>query len=57
MAVEEGAWAFCVCISYTGDGDQIGCSFLWIGRGGWGGQGNWRKKNYVLLSIYLDIIV
>jgi len=28
MAIEEGAWAVCVCISYTGDGGQLGCSFL-----------------------------
>jgi hypothetical protein len=33
MAIEEGAWAVCVCISYTGDGGQLGCSFLWSGRG------------------------
>jgi hypothetical protein len=37
MAIEEGAWAVCVCISYTGDGGQLGCSFLWSGRGGWDG--------------------
>jgi len=43
MAIEEGAWAVCVCISYTGDGGQLRCSFLWSGRGGWGGQGNCRK--------------
>ena len=39
MAIEEGAWEVCVCISYTGDGGQLGCSFLWSRRGGWGGQG------------------
>jgi hypothetical protein len=39
MAIEEGAWAVCVCIYCTGDGGQLGCSFLWRGRGGWGGQG------------------
>jgi len=33
MAIEEGAWVICVCISYTGDGGQLGCSFLWSGRG------------------------
>ena len=44
MAIEEGAWAVCVCISYTGNGGQLGCSFLWNGRGGWGGQGNCRKS-------------
>jgi len=44
MAIEEGAWAVCVCISYTGDGDQLRCSFLWSGRGVWGGQGNCRKS-------------
>jgi len=38
MAIEEGNWAVCVCISYTGDGGQLGCSFLWSGQGGWGGQ-------------------
>jgi hypothetical protein len=27
MAIEEGACAVCVCISYTGDGGQLGCSF------------------------------
>jgi len=25
MAIEEAAWEVCVCISYTGDGGQIGC--------------------------------
>ena len=25
MATEEGAWAVCACISYTGDGGQLGC--------------------------------
>jgi hypothetical protein len=25
MAIEEGAWAICVCISYTGDGGQLRC--------------------------------
>ena len=30
----EGAWVVCVCISYTGDGGQLGSSFLWSGRGG-----------------------
>jgi len=33
MAREEGAWAVCVCISYTGDGGQLGCSFLGSGEG------------------------
>jgi len=44
MAIEEGAWAVCVCISYTGDGGPLRCSFVWSGRGGWGGQGNCRKS-------------
>jgi len=49
MAIEEGAWAICLCISYTVDGGQLKCSFLWNGRGGWGGQGNcWKsyQSNY-----------
>jgi hypothetical protein len=33
MAIEEGAWSVCVCISYTGDGGQLGCLFLWIVEG------------------------
>jgi hypothetical protein len=33
MAIEEGAWAICVCISDTGDGGQVRCSFLWSRRG------------------------
>jgi hypothetical protein len=33
MAVEEGAWAVCVRISYNGDGGQLRCSFLWSGEG------------------------
>ena len=37
---EEDAWAVCVCIFYTGGGGQLGCNFLWSGRGGWGGQGS-----------------
>ena len=40
MVRGEGAWAVCVCISCTGDGGQLGSSFLWSGRVGWGGQGN-----------------
>jgi hypothetical protein len=44
MAIEEGAWAVCVCIFYTGDGGQLMCSFLWSGRGGRDGQGNCRKS-------------
>jgi hypothetical protein len=44
MAIEECAWAVCICISYTGDGGQLGCSLLWSGRGGWVGQGNCRKS-------------
>jgi len=44
MAIEEGAWTVCVCISYTGVGGQLGCSFLWSGRGVWGGQGIYRKS-------------
>jgi len=40
MAIEEGAWAVCVCISYTGDGGQLGCSCpMERTRGlGWAGQ-------------------
>jgi len=49
MAREEGAWAVCVCISYTGDGGQLGCSFLWRGQGGWGGRGNCQKR----INIYV----
>jgi hypothetical protein len=45
MTIEEGAWAVCVCISYNGDGGQLGCSFLWNRGGGWGGQGK-SKKSY-----------
>jgi len=44
MAIEGGAWAVCVCISYTGDIGQLECSFLWSAREGWGGQGNCRKS-------------
>jgi len=29
----EGAGVICVCISHTGDGGQLGSSFLWSGRG------------------------
>ena len=32
----EGAWAVRVCISCSGDRGQLGNSFLWSGRGGWG---------------------
>jgi len=38
MVRGEGAWALCVCISYTGSEGQLGCNFLWSRRGGWGGQ-------------------
>jgi len=38
------AWDVCVRISYTGDGGQLGSSFLWNGRGGWGGQSICRKS-------------
>jgi len=34
MVRGEYAWVVCVCISYTGDGGQLGGSFLWSGRGG-----------------------
>ena len=34
---EKVLGAVCVCISCTGDGGQLGSSFLWRGRGGWGG--------------------
>jgi hypothetical protein len=34
MVTGEGAWAVCVCISFTGDGGQLGSSFLRSGRGG-----------------------
>ena len=44
MAIEEGAWAVCVCISYTGDGGQLGCSFLWSHREGLGWAGQLPKK-------------
>jgi len=44
MAIEEGAWVVCVCISYTGDGGKLGCSFLGSEEGGWGGQSNCRKS-------------
>ena len=39
MVGGEGAWAVCVCISYTGGEGQLGCNFLWSERGDWGGQG------------------
>jgi len=29
----EGAWAICVCISYTGGEGQLRCNFLWSGEG------------------------
>ena len=44
MVRGEGAWTVCVCISCTGDGGQLGSSVLWSVRGGWGGQGNFRKS-------------
>jgi len=28
MVKGEGVWVVCVCISYTGDGGQLGSSFL-----------------------------
>ena len=31
MVREEGAWVVCVGVSYTGDGGQLGSSFLWNG--------------------------
>ena len=30
MVREEGAWVICVCISYMGDGSQIGSAVLWM---------------------------
>ena len=34
MVRRECVWDVCVCISYTGDeGQQLGSSFLWNGRG------------------------
>jgi len=33
MVRGEGAWVVCVCISYTGDGGQLGSSFLWSAEG------------------------
>ena len=51
MAIEEGVWAVCVCISYTVDGGQLRCSVLWSGRVGWGGQGNYRKNVDIGLMI------
>jgi len=45
MVRGEGAWVVCVCISYTGGEGQLGCNFLWSGRGDWGGQGNYRKSS------------
>ena len=36
MVRRECALDVCVCISYTGDEGQLGSSFLWNGRGGWG---------------------
>ena len=33
MVRGESAWAVCVCISCTGDGHQLGSSFLGSGRG------------------------
>jgi hypothetical protein len=49
MAIQEGAWAVCVCISYTGDEGQLGCSFLWNGCGGlgWAGQ---LPKSYQMIN-------
>ena len=44
MVRGEGAWAVCVCISCTGDGGQLGSSFLRSGRGSWGGQDKCRKS-------------
>jgi len=34
MVRGEGVWVVYVCISYTGDGGQLGSSFLWRGREG-----------------------
>jgi len=47
MVRGEGAWVVCVCISYTGGEGQLGCNFLWSGRGDWGGQGNCRKSSWL----------
>ena len=44
MVVRECVWDVCVCISCTGDGGQLGSSFLQNGRGGWGEQGICRKS-------------
>ena len=59
MVRGEGAWAVCVCISCTGDGGQLGSSFLWSRRGGWGGDrplavGGFmlNKKSYNILSYH-----
>jgi len=32
MVAGECAWDVCVCISYSGDGGQLGSSFLWKGE-------------------------
>ena len=34
MVRGEGVWVVCVCVSYTGNGGQLGSSFLRGGRGG-----------------------
>jgi len=44
MVVRECVWDVCVYISCTGDEGQLGSSFLWNGRGGWGGQDMCRKS-------------
>ena len=44
MVVRERVWDVCLYISYTGDEGQLGGSFLWNDRGGWGGQGICRKS-------------
>ena len=36
MVIRECVWDVCVYISCTGDEGQLGSSFLWNGRGGWG---------------------
>jgi len=55
MVREEGAWVVCVCISYTGDGGQLGSSFLWNGRGGTKSFLSFFSRYYV--SLFLCFLI
>jgi len=53
--LEENAFGtFVLCISCTGDEGQLGSSFLWNGRGGWGGQSICRKSSSQMVNEIAD---